>query len=289
MGAENAVTPEQIAAELSRWIESGRLQGGERLPTQADLADQFGVERSKVRQALEQLKSDGLLTNVGRGSPPTVAPGKAVVEADPSRAARSVLVTHLSEVLKAPEVQIDAVSLTAETLMLGFGEMMTKFYEQTLQPRVCRVRVMLPRADERLDYPAPEGGWGPDPEMDEAVDRRNRLQGEAHRIRLQQMFARLRSELKIDAQAEFRSLRGTPVRKTYLFNRQVLLLGHYIPGRFMRDVYPYEELKPLRDVDGAETAMYVFERGVGGRDQLFVQSEQLMFDHVWDHVAQPLG
>lgn len=50
------------------------------MPTQAKLADEFGVERGAVRQALRILQSEQLLTNVAKGAPATVAghPGSAL-------------------------------------------------------------------------------------------------------------------------------------------------------------------------------------------------------------------
>ncbi|CAM5721964.1 FadR family transcriptional regulator OS=Streptomyces alboniger OX=132473 GN=CP975_16325 PE=4 SV=1 [Streptomyces alboniger] len=64
----------EVADELRARIRSGQLRSGQRMPTQAKLADEFGVERGVVRQALQILQSERLLTNVSKGSPATVAP-----------------------------------------------------------------------------------------------------------------------------------------------------------------------------------------------------------------------
>ncbi len=73
-------SPQEIADALRDRIRSGDLKAGDRLPTQAELAEEFGVERGTVRQALRVLQEDGLLSNVSKGSPPRVAevtpPGK---------------------------------------------------------------------------------------------------------------------------------------------------------------------------------------------------------------------
>jgi len=46
----------------------GRLQGGERLPTEHDLARQFSVSRNVVRESIARLKLNGLVeTRPGRG------------------------------------------------------------------------------------------------------------------------------------------------------------------------------------------------------------------------------
>jgi len=58
------------AAEILRSkIGTGDFKPGERLPSEATLAESFGVSRTVIREALARLKSDGLLeTRQGRGA-----------------------------------------------------------------------------------------------------------------------------------------------------------------------------------------------------------------------------
>jgi GntR family phosphonate transport system transcriptional regulator len=59
----------QIAEKLRAEIEAGDPSPGGRLPTEADLAQRFGVNRHTVRRALEELSRAGLLRiEQGRGS-----------------------------------------------------------------------------------------------------------------------------------------------------------------------------------------------------------------------------
>ena len=53
--------PEQVADFLISEIETGSLKRGEKLPTEAELARQFGVSRTVIREAFARLKQDGLL------------------------------------------------------------------------------------------------------------------------------------------------------------------------------------------------------------------------------------
>lgn len=55
--------PEQLAALLSRQIASGAFPPGTRLPSEAALAARYRVSRSVVREALSQLKYDGILVS----------------------------------------------------------------------------------------------------------------------------------------------------------------------------------------------------------------------------------
>ena len=53
--------PHRVAALLSREIESGDFNPGARLPTEQQLAEKFGVSRNVVREAIAQLRADGMI------------------------------------------------------------------------------------------------------------------------------------------------------------------------------------------------------------------------------------
>jgi len=54
----------QIAESLRRRIIGGEISRGQRLPSERDLAEQMGVARATVREALQILKDEGILTTV---------------------------------------------------------------------------------------------------------------------------------------------------------------------------------------------------------------------------------
>src|ERR1700686_1630578 len=59
----------QIAGALARDIEQGVLKLGERLPTEAQLAERYNVNRHTIRRALEELGDARIIrTEHGRGS-----------------------------------------------------------------------------------------------------------------------------------------------------------------------------------------------------------------------------
>ncbi|HEX2148109.1 MAG TPA: FadR/GntR family transcriptional regulator, partial [Pseudorhizobium sp.] len=61
--------PTRIAAQIGREILEGRIAAGEKLPTEHLLARTFGVSRSVVREAIAQLRNEGLVeTRQGVGA-----------------------------------------------------------------------------------------------------------------------------------------------------------------------------------------------------------------------------
>jgi len=67
----------QIADQLRRAIQRGDLEPGGRVPSEAELIEHYGVARMTVRQAVAELKAEGLvIAEHGRGvfvrSRPTV-------------------------------------------------------------------------------------------------------------------------------------------------------------------------------------------------------------------------
>lgn len=53
--------PETIAADIQQEITAGNLKPGDRLPTESELSETFGVSRTVVREAIAQLRHEGLV------------------------------------------------------------------------------------------------------------------------------------------------------------------------------------------------------------------------------------
>ncbi len=67
--ASAATSAERIAADLEDRIRSGELQDGEQLPAEKDLARQYGVSRTTLRQALSRLRRQSMIVSrAGLGS-----------------------------------------------------------------------------------------------------------------------------------------------------------------------------------------------------------------------------
>ncbi len=67
--AGKASLVDQISADLADRLQRGELRAGERLPTEHQLTDEYGVSRATVRSALHRLESLGLtVTRHGLGT-----------------------------------------------------------------------------------------------------------------------------------------------------------------------------------------------------------------------------
>lgn len=66
---KNVVLWRAIAEDISEQIETGRLSPGDRLPTENEFADRYGVNRHTVRRALAELQARSKIeVTQGRGS-----------------------------------------------------------------------------------------------------------------------------------------------------------------------------------------------------------------------------
>ena len=61
-----AGTADEIAADLRGRIQRGELQPGAKLPTMDKLAEGWAVNRQTARQALNQLKAEGVMKAIYR-------------------------------------------------------------------------------------------------------------------------------------------------------------------------------------------------------------------------------
>ncbi|AOR33540.1 GntR family transcriptional regulator [Streptomyces fodineus] len=281
MNGSRRLTPQEIADTLRERIRSGALRPGERLPTQAELAGEFGVERGAVRQALRVLQEDGLLSDVSKGSPPRVAEPQAPRgEPQPTMVA---LAPRLTEAFSAPHVRIDAVCLTAQSLIPALGEALRLVHEGRLRPERIDARILLPSRDINLAFPVSVDAGS---QEDDAVHRRWLAMRNAQGQVLQYNLQALRGTHDIDVQVTFRALPFTPPVKLYLLNGVEALFAHYM---ITRRAEPTERgTLEMYDALGSESLLFSFEQRAGQRDAAFVEQSQKWFDALWETITTDL-
>jgi GntR family transcriptional repressor for pyruvate dehydrogenase complex len=112
--------PQRLSDRLAAWlaseVEDGALRPGERLPTEPQLAQAHGVSRTVVREAVHQLKSQGLLVS-RQGSGVFVAPPAAhrPLAFDPRVLESLTAVVQMVEVRRALEGEVAALAALRAT------------------------------------------------------------------------------------------------------------------------------------------------------------------------------
>lgn len=274
------LSPQEIADILRERIRVGDLKAGDRLPTQAELAEEFGVERGAVRQALRALQEAGLLSNVSKGSPPRVAHQSSGQGApQPTMVG---LAPRLTEAFAAPRVCVQVVCHTSETLMLALGEPLRMIHEGTIRPESIDVRVLLPSRDIHLAFPVlVEGRGDDDPVHQRWLGMRN-SQAQVLRHSLQAF----RSTHGIDVRVTFRALPFTPPVKLYLLNGEEALIGYYVLTE-RQEEYESRTLE-MYDALGSQSLLFSFAKQAGGRDAAFVEESQKWYDALWETITTDL-
>jgi DNA-binding FadR family transcriptional regulator len=102
----------QVEKAIRGAILSGELQVGERLPAEAELARQFEVSRTTIREALQSLWAEGLIRKIpGAG-------GGSFVESIDHRSLERAMQQSLNRLLQLGTLLPDEVNLVRELLEL---------------------------------------------------------------------------------------------------------------------------------------------------------------------------
>ncbi|MFG2160036.1 GntR family transcriptional regulator [Streptomyces olivaceus] len=276
MNGSRRLSSQEIADVLRERIRGGALKAGDRLPTQAELAEEFGVERGTVRQALRALQEDGLLTNVSKGSPPRIAePAAPRAEPQPTMVS---LGPRLAAAFAAPRVRVDVVCHTSETLMLALSEPLRLIHEGRIRPESIEFRVLMPSRDIALAFPVLVEDEEDDPVHQRWLEMRN-----AQARVLQHNLHAVRSTHRIDVRIAFRALPFTPPTKLYLLNGEEVLLGYYLLTR-REEEYESRTLE-MFDALGSQSLLFSFLKREGHRDAVFVEESQKWFDALWETIT----
>lgn len=96
---------EQVADALAQRIHDGALQPGDKLPSEAQLVEQFKVSRTVVREAVSQLKSLGLVTSRQGYGVLVLEPGFKPLTFDTAHTASVEAVVQMAEVRRVLEAE----------------------------------------------------------------------------------------------------------------------------------------------------------------------------------------
>ncbi|MEP9376134.1 FadR/GntR family transcriptional regulator [Aquabacter sp. CN5-332] len=133
---------EVVAQRLREEISSGRLKAGERLPTEQQMAENYGVSRPIVREAVGRLKHDGLvLSRQGAGAFVAEPGAVSTFRIDIADFSNKDEIRNIVELLMAVEANataLAAVRRTAENL-------------EHIQAQLDAMQVAIDRGDPGVD------------------------------------------------------------------------------------------------------------------------------------------
>jgi DNA-binding transcriptional regulator YhcF (GntR family) len=264
---------QQVAAALRAAILTRTIAPGDKLPSQKELGERYGVARMTVQQALRILKDDGLVTS-RQGS------GMYARE----RTERPVgLRPHLEKAFEADDVRIDFVGYTAETLHGAIAEPLDKIRTGRLTPKSIHLRLLVSDMTTRLALPAATSG-----DDDESARTRQRMAdiGARHISAVRDSVLELADlELVPTVTVETRSFGSAPVFKAYVINGDVAFFGFY--PVVTHEVRLNGEKVSIFDPMGKDAVLfhYTDDGDPESIESTFVVQVREWFDSVWNSVA----
>ncbi|MEU4033544.1 winged helix-turn-helix domain-containing protein [Streptomyces collinus] len=275
----------RVAAELRVRIADGGYPPDTLLPSQHELATEFGVSRDTIQRVLRELRGEGWIeTRQGQGS--RVLRNQRVQSSTP-RASRSrhpmTLGPLIGEAFEQPEVALDIYTLTAQSVDTHIRAQAERIRLGLISPTRITLRVTLPSAVDALPYPKKAGPGDADPDIDARLRARLRGIAEHHTASLHKVLGELRAEKLVEeVKYEFRHTRLTPTFKLYVINHTEVLHGPYVP--LIRRVM-LGEGEEVEAVDvlglGATLTHHVRDGRPDSPGSTFVESMTAWFEAVW--------
>ncbi|MCF4139059.1 winged helix-turn-helix domain-containing protein [Streptomyces sp. Tue 6430] len=275
----------RVAGELRTRMGNGTYPLHSMLPSQRNLADEFGVSRDTVQRVLRELAEAGWVES-RQGSGSRVV---RVLQATPApvvagRARGPItLGPALGKAFARPEVVLDTYTLTSESLYMHFSAQVERIRTGEIAPERIAVRMILPAEDLPLPFPRAR-----DDEDDHRL--RERLNGIQRRslASLRDLFSGLELEEFVPSVSlEVRWARMAPSCKLYLIDHAEALLAPYeVIERNIR--LDSGEVVPALDVlgFGASLTHHVKDEDGESPGSVFVDSWQAWFDSVWKYIAE---
>ncbi|MBV1851891.1 winged helix-turn-helix domain-containing protein [Catellatospora tritici] len=263
---------QQVANVLRAAIRTGVFGPGERLPTQSDLADRFGVARETVKSALRVLRDERLIVSrQGSG---------AFVRAQTERPVG--LRPHVEDLFGRDRVTLDFAGFGAETLHGVLAEPLDKIRAGQLTPKSLVIRILLPDMQQPAALPSLAGGGDDDPRVRERMHRIVRRHTEAITDTVSEL-----ADLGLlqGARAEVRVHRAGPLFKLYILNREEAFFGFYPVAEHTVSIKG--EPVAIFDAMGKDATLlhFVPTDDPTATDPRFIEQAQLWFDSVWDTIA----
>lgn len=264
---------QQIANVLRAAVLTRKFPPGEKLPSQHDLADRYGVARETVKSALRILRDERLIvTRQGSG---------AYVRAQTERPVG--LRPHIEAAFDRAHVSVDFAGFSGETLHGMLQEPLDKIRAGRLTPESVAIRILLPdltiptvvpsRADTRADDPA--------------------VRARAERIAQRHTEAIVESVRELSdlglvraATTEVRTHGTVALFKLYIVNGEEVYFGFYPVSE--HPVTVNGDLVPIFDVMGKDATLFHFATDDDDTSMAtqYVEQSRAWFESVWNTIGR---
>ncbi|GAB77007.1 putative GntR family transcriptional regulator [Austwickia chelonae NBRC 105200] len=263
---------QQVAAQLRAAILTRKLTPGERLPSQAELSQRYGVARVTAQQALRILKDEGL--TVSRQGAGVFVRERSIRPAE--------LRPHIDAAFSVPHVTLDFAGFTSETLHNVMQEPLDRIRDGRVSPLSIEVRLLLAHP-HALSMPAPVDATD---KGVATISRRTKRLTERHALAVRDSVTELQDlGLVASAIVKIRTIEAAPLFKAYIINGAEVFFGYYPVTIHDATI----EGKPLAayDLMGKDAVLmhYAAENDPDSAAAVFIQQTRLWFDSVWTTVA----
>lgn len=276
---------QRVADELRARMTDGPYSPGAYLPSQRDLADEFGVSRDTVQRALRELVDEGWIES-RQGSGSRVIKTQRIHSPTPkaTRSRRGITLESLiSEAFEQPEVTLDVYTLTSESLYWRIQQQADRIRGRSISPGRITLRMLLPAETQSLPYPRVKDDKG-----DTRLRERLHDITQRHTESLRESLGALKTEGWVPSvDVEIRRAPLTPAFKLYLFNGAEALHGPYEVIERKIELESGEEITALDVLGlGATLTHHVKDDEPNSSGSVFVGSMQKWFDSVWNLLSE---
>lgn len=277
---------DRLSGELRARMTDGTYALGSSLPSQRDIAEEFGVSRDTVQRVLRELRNEGWIeSRQGSGSRVVKTQRIHSSAAKATRSRRGVTLGPLiSEAFEQSEVTLDVYTLTSESLDAHIRLQAERIRGGFIHPRRIALRILLP--SPTLELPYPRG-------LDEADT--PRLRGRLHAITARHTESLrgvlrdlLAEDLVPEVDVQIRHVPLAPAFKLYVINGAEVLFGPYevIERPVVLDTG--EEVRALDVLGlGATLIHHVREANPDAPGSVFVTSMQAWYESLWAKLSTP--
>ncbi|MET9087235.1 winged helix-turn-helix domain-containing protein [Streptomyces sp. NPDC004237] len=274
----------RVTDELRVRLSDGAYPLHSVLPSQGELAQEFGVSRDTVQRALRVLRTEEWIES-GRGKRSRVVRRQHIQSSAP-RATRSrhpmTLGPLIAEAFERDEVALDIATLTSESLDAHVRVQAERIRARIIRPGKIALRMILPAETLAMPYPRNKNDRD-----DPRLSQRLRAITRAHTGSLRTVLDQLRTEnLVPEVDLEIRHIELAPAFKLYVINHDEVLHGFYEP--ILRTVI-LEDAAEVEAVDvlglGATLTHHVRDGDPDSAGSAFVDNATRWFESVWNLLA----